>query len=202
MARFNPPPGWPVPPDGWRPPAGWQPDPTWPRPPDSWQWWLPDPLGRQQGHHAGSSQALAPTARGSVDTVLVSESLLAVTGLVVIIGSVMPWVSLGPLTASGTIGDGIITLVLGIAIAVCALLVVLARARWAAIVALVLGAAVAVTAIVDMINISSLEIFDTRVGMAFIGGGLWLTLAGGLLAVGVAIAAIVVTARGRQTSRS
>ncbi len=200
MARFNPPPGWPVPPDGWRPPAGWQPDPGWPRPPDGWQWWLPDlPGGPQQGRHAVSPQAMAPIPRGSADTVLVTGSLLAVTGLMVVIGSVMPWVSLGPLTASGTIGDGIITLVIGIGIAVCAVLVLLARARWAAIVALVLGAAVAVTAIVDMINISSLEIFDTRVGMAFIGGGLWLTLAGGLLAVGVAIAAIVVTARGRRT---
>jgi hypothetical protein len=38
---FNPPPGWPKPPDGWRPPAGWTPDPSWPDPPDGWQLWLP-----------------------------------------------------------------------------------------------------------------------------------------------------------------
>lgn len=40
--RFNPPPGWPQPPEGWVPPAGWNPDPSWPAPPDGWQLWLPD----------------------------------------------------------------------------------------------------------------------------------------------------------------
>jgi len=39
---FNPPPGWPKPPEGWRPPAGWTPDPSWPDPPDGWQLWLPE----------------------------------------------------------------------------------------------------------------------------------------------------------------
>lgn len=36
--RWNPPPGWPVPPPGWAPPPGWQPDPSWPAPPADWQW--------------------------------------------------------------------------------------------------------------------------------------------------------------------
>ena len=39
MARFNPPPNWPAPPQGWTPPPGWQPDPTWPPPPPGWQVW-------------------------------------------------------------------------------------------------------------------------------------------------------------------
>lgn len=39
---FNPPPGWPKPPKGWRPPAGWSPDPSWPAPPEGWQLWVPD----------------------------------------------------------------------------------------------------------------------------------------------------------------
>lgn len=38
---FNPPPGWPKPPQGWRPPAGWTPDPSWPEPPAGWQLWIP-----------------------------------------------------------------------------------------------------------------------------------------------------------------
>jgi hypothetical protein len=38
---FNPPPGWPAPPLGWKPPAGWTPDPSWPEPPPGWQLWLP-----------------------------------------------------------------------------------------------------------------------------------------------------------------
>ena len=38
---FNPPPGWPKPPENWSPPAGWTPDPSWPDPPPGWQLWLP-----------------------------------------------------------------------------------------------------------------------------------------------------------------
>lgn len=40
--RFNPPPGWPVPPLGWVPPPDWVPDPSWPPPPDGWQLWVPE----------------------------------------------------------------------------------------------------------------------------------------------------------------
>jgi hypothetical protein len=39
--RFNPPPGWPQPPEGWVPPPGWTPDPSWPPAPAGWQFWLP-----------------------------------------------------------------------------------------------------------------------------------------------------------------
>lgn len=38
---FNPPPGWPVPGDGWTPPTGWKPDPTWPPAPSGWVFWAP-----------------------------------------------------------------------------------------------------------------------------------------------------------------
>lgn len=40
--RFNPAPGWPVPPAGWSPPAGWQPDPRWPPAPPGWKYWVDD----------------------------------------------------------------------------------------------------------------------------------------------------------------
>ena len=36
---FVPPPGWPAPPDGWRPASGWRPDPSWPPPPPDWKFW-------------------------------------------------------------------------------------------------------------------------------------------------------------------
>jgi Domain of unknown function (DUF4041)/T5orf172 domain len=39
--RFNPPPGWPVPPEDWVPAPDWQPDPSWPPPPPGWQLWVP-----------------------------------------------------------------------------------------------------------------------------------------------------------------
>ncbi len=38
---FNPPPGWPRPPEGWEPPPGWEPSPHWPRPPQGWVFWVP-----------------------------------------------------------------------------------------------------------------------------------------------------------------
>jgi hypothetical protein len=46
---FNPPPGWPKPPDGWVPPKGWSPDPAWPDPPQGWQLWLPSGLDSDEG---------------------------------------------------------------------------------------------------------------------------------------------------------
>jgi hypothetical protein len=39
--RFNPAPGWPVPPVGWAPPVGWKPDPAWPAAPPGWRFWIP-----------------------------------------------------------------------------------------------------------------------------------------------------------------
>lgn len=49
---FNPPPGWPRPPEGWTPPSGWVPDPAWPKPPEGWKLWLPADAGDKdvQGH--------------------------------------------------------------------------------------------------------------------------------------------------------
>lgn len=36
---FNPPPGWPRPPEGWTPPKGWSPDLAWPEAPPGWEFW-------------------------------------------------------------------------------------------------------------------------------------------------------------------
>jgi hypothetical protein len=55
--RFNPPPGWPAPPQGWTPPNGWTPDPSWPPAPDGWQFWVqeaePPPTAAPQRSRAG-----------------------------------------------------------------------------------------------------------------------------------------------------
>lgn len=40
--RYNPPPNWPQPPEGWAPSADWSPDPSWPPPPPGWQLWVDD----------------------------------------------------------------------------------------------------------------------------------------------------------------
>lgn len=55
---FNPPPGWPKPPDGWIPPKGWAPDPSWPSPPDGWQLWiLAEPVDQTLGPANDASTA-------------------------------------------------------------------------------------------------------------------------------------------------
>ncbi len=43
-ARFNPPPGWPTPPNGWQPASDWVPDARWPPAPQGWQFWVDDDL--------------------------------------------------------------------------------------------------------------------------------------------------------------
>jgi hypothetical protein len=43
---YNPPPGWPVPDEGWQPPPGWKPDPSWPPAPADWAFWVPAPERR------------------------------------------------------------------------------------------------------------------------------------------------------------
>ncbi len=40
--RFNPPPGWEVPDEGFVPPPGWAPDPSWPPAPSDWRFWTTD----------------------------------------------------------------------------------------------------------------------------------------------------------------
>jgi hypothetical protein len=40
IQRFNPPPNWPTPPEGWSPPPNWQPDPSWGQSPEGWQYWV------------------------------------------------------------------------------------------------------------------------------------------------------------------
>jgi len=54
---FNPPPGWPKPPDGWTPPKGWTPDPAWPAPPQGWQLWLPADTSNAQVVSRGASDS-------------------------------------------------------------------------------------------------------------------------------------------------
>ncbi len=46
--RFNPPPGWPVPPRDWIPSQDWKPDPSWPPAPPGWQFWVAEQQPPQQ----------------------------------------------------------------------------------------------------------------------------------------------------------
>jgi len=66
---FNPPPGWPKPPDGWAPPKGWSPDPAWPAPPPGWQLWLSTDLSDGevpvQGGSDSAPESLSPPAEST-----------------------------------------------------------------------------------------------------------------------------------------
>jgi hypothetical protein len=64
--RFNPPPGWPVPSQGWTPPPGWQPGPSWPQAPSGWQFWIPDnlaPVGERNTRSIPQDVKIAVAAR-------------------------------------------------------------------------------------------------------------------------------------------
>lgn len=68
MSRFNAPPGWPKPPEGWVPPENWKPDSSWPPPPPGWQFWIenrPDPPREQVSPRASAESHSAP-ARGGL----------------------------------------------------------------------------------------------------------------------------------------
>jgi len=79
-AKFNPPPGWPLP-YGFEPPPGWEPDPTWPPPPPNWPLWMgkdaprsgyqADPLGsystRNAGEYPAAQQAHTQGLRAAPD---------------------------------------------------------------------------------------------------------------------------------------
>ena len=72
--RFNPPPGWPVPPASWLPGDDWLPDPAWPPPPDDWSWWTvtvrpATPTGPQALGRPGRPSFPARHPRRAVDGV-------------------------------------------------------------------------------------------------------------------------------------
>ncbi len=67
--RFNPPPGWPTPPQGFVPGPGWQPDPGWPAAPPGWQLWVPDDApGNPTAAGSGAPAASAGAGEGAPRT--------------------------------------------------------------------------------------------------------------------------------------
>jgi len=65
--KFNPPPGWPAPPDGWIPPKDWTPDPAWPAAPDGWQLWVIDREPRHESSDVGVSASTEQGQNSVVD---------------------------------------------------------------------------------------------------------------------------------------
>lgn len=84
--RFNPPPGWPQPPDGWTPPPGWTPDPAWPAMPDGWQLWISDELAAIPTDPEPAAPASAPVAAESAAKPTVEAPIEAAPGSLVMPG--------------------------------------------------------------------------------------------------------------------
>ena len=72
---FNPPPGWPKPPDGWTPPKGWTPDPSWPEPPPGWQLWIAEGGGADGGHFDDGPDARPPRSASAQQPTHDSEAV-------------------------------------------------------------------------------------------------------------------------------
>jgi len=60
--RYNSPPNWPTPAEGWTPPPGWQSDPAWGPAPEGWQFWLP--LGQAVPSPPGGFSSTSLSAAG------------------------------------------------------------------------------------------------------------------------------------------
>ena len=65
--RFNPPPNWPKPPEGWVPPPEWNPHPSWPPPPVGWPLWLPDNDANAPGTPVRNAPEEPPATAAAAD---------------------------------------------------------------------------------------------------------------------------------------
>jgi hypothetical protein len=121
-----------------------------------------------------------------------TDAILAGIGAVlVIIGAFLPWVKVAFISAAGTDGDGVITLIIA---AIAGVLILVRLNNWSAILCLLVclgGLIISGIAIYDMINIQDKidsargqsELASAFLSSARIGEGLYATLAGGVAMV-------------------
>lgn len=207
MSNFPPPPsnpnpgGMPAGPPPGPPQPGWGPPPPGPAQPG----WTP-PGGNQQG--AWGTPNLVPTVKEPASAAAKTAGwVIAGTALVVVIGSVLPWLSLsGPdaeaierqMEAQGEgVGgldkDGVLTIVLGLVALLMGVLRGTGRAvKGAAITGIVMGALVTLIGIVDILDVA--DVADEVAGFVRVdvsaGIGLWLTLLGGIAVLASSIWAL------------
>jgi hypothetical protein len=164
-------------PSGPQAPPGWYPAPEGPYE----RWWD----GYQWTPHARPLSILVPTRLST--GARAAGWLIVVSGLMIVIGAMLPWASFGPFTVAGTSGDGGITLVLGL-IAIAAGVgrgVAHSPSGWQlaiAITCLVLGAIVTLIGLIDAGEVSD---------VVTVGSGLVLTIVGGLALTTSAIVGLV-----------
>jgi hypothetical protein len=148
-------------------------------------------LPHQPAYGYPSPQWAPPPRR--IAAPVVGYGLLA--GAVFVIGAAfMPWAQVFGISIDGTDGngDGNVTLFLGIVIAVMGVIVACSQGRlWTSVVACVAASLVLVTAFSDLTNVSGMaDDGGLDPDSVSIGGGLWVTLLAGLLALAFSIIGI------------
>jgi hypothetical protein len=145
----------------------------------------------QQTPQYGQQPPTASAAAGA-DRSGIFAILAAVGGLLVGVGSFLPWATItspfiGDLTVAGTAADGKITLVIGVAILIVAALRLLRPSTPALVqrLTILFGLIVVAVGIMDVINVSSVstEVGGQDVATVSVGFGLWVVILGGLLAI-------------------
>ncbi len=195
-------PGQPTPPP--QPPAGpppgapqWAPHQGPPQGPAQGPAQGPPPGWVQQGPPPGYPYAPPQAARpltSSSSRVLAWVALGA--AVLVVLGSFMPWVNVPFLGAvSGTSGDGMLTLVLGLIAAGVAVAAGLGRAQLAMFAVAGIASLIALfIGIYDLTNVTSgMAELEDEIFTVALGPGLPMIVLGGFVAVGACVAGIVAT---------
>jgi hypothetical protein len=140
-------------------------------------------------------------------TIPVGAWVLLVAAIATVLGALLPWARVGvtfgdegiSANISGTEGDGVITLVLGLVLGGMAVLALATRrvATWAAVVALVAAAIIVAIAIFDIVDVNRTAGDIRPLIDVTVGAGLWLTLIAGLAGIAGGVLMLVRRPRNR-----
>jgi hypothetical protein len=169
----------------------------------------PQPYGRPQ-HPFGQPQQpqqpdgqfgypAVPEARPGT-SIPWSGWVLLGAGALMLVGSVSPWATVqifGGIAVNGTDGDGVLTLVFAIVIAMMGVLIGVGHGRlWTSIVALIFAGLAALTAVVDIVDISRVYDGNAHVGSDAISVGFGLWLVAVAAGIGVVFSVLAMVRRG------
>lgn len=120
---------------------------------------------------------------------------LFAVGILTAIASLLPWAVYFGVSVAGTRGDGTVTVLCSVIISAIGLIIGLGQGSvWAPVTALIAAALVTITALADIQNVGRFVPSDSDVftpDAVTVGPGLWLTLIGGLLGIGVTAIALL-----------